>query len=102
MKKPEIVNLILYIIAGLLDLGVLIIGVCNSFNINFYYAFILMVLVAQGLLFLIGIAIKEAISITYDSKRFNMVMFAFNLIMGVGLYYLVKYVGYYEEFNYLY
>ena len=87
MKKIQWMNRINFIVLGII-LGVdIILGILFAFDIRFYYSSILL-LALSGLINLIFIAIKEFSVLSYDSKRYDPVMHAGFIIIGVAAYYL--------------
>lgn len=99
MKQINFIKYINYGIDVLLGIAAIVLGVVFHFDVRFYYACVL-ILAVSGIINLIFMAIKEAMS--YETKRFLPVLYACHVVIGVLCYYLVEYLNGYNRFAWLY
>ena len=100
MKKRTllILNIIFMVLSAILDI---VLGIIFKFDIRFYYAtlFTMMGISLGNVLFiLLGYLAVPG----YDISTYQIAREASYLIIGVGAYYIVKYINRYEEYPYLY
>jgi FlaA1/EpsC-like NDP-sugar epimerase len=96
MSKIKTINLINLIVDALILVLVLAINVVLYFNKNgFVFASFMLTIV--GVINLIFICIREGVVMTYDTKRYTIILHASHILLGVLLYYISKYVdGFYK------
>ena len=101
MKKIKIANIINTILIVVVFIVDFILGIFFNFDVRFYISTSLL-LALSGLICLVFIAIKEALVLMYDSKRFQPIFFSTLVLSGIVAYYLVRYVKGYDKFIVLY
>ena len=101
MKKIKIANIINTILIVVVFIVDFILGILFNFDVRFYISTSLL-LALSGLICLVFIAIKEALVLMYDSKRFQPIFFSTLVLSGIVAYYLVRYVKGYDKFIVLY
>ena len=96
MKKIKAINLINLIICLFVFVITMVINIVLYFNKN-GFTFAAFMLAIVGVINLIFICIREGLVITYDTKRYTLVLHAAHILLGVLLYYVAKYVeGFYN------
>lgn len=99
MKKESAINLT----NNLLMLGIIIadivLGFIFDFKTKFMYSVAISV-IALALLNLVVILIKEINKI--ETKKLSPIVYLVHLILGCLIFYILKYVGRYNDFGYLY
>lgn len=101
MNKVKLINIINYciiLISIVLQIGFLCIW---RININYYY-FTTLDIAILSTISMILLIVKAASSLTYTVKRFTVAQIVLPAFFGVAGYYLVKNLGNYEEYIYLY
>jgi len=101
MDKKKIFLGIELLVDILAIVAIIVLAIVLKLDINFYYSS-LGIIMGLGLFNLITIMIEEMVIKEYQAQRFTIAMHAFYTVLNVGAYYLVKYVGGYEVYNYLY
>ena len=94
-KKILIINVINLIIDTIAIIVMFVIGACNNYNKILYESYVLGLAVI-AIINVIFMIIKEAKFISYDSKRFEPVLYVSWAILGIFLHYLMTFVDYYE------
>lgn len=97
--KQRIMDYINYGLDIGLGITAVVLGAVFRFDVRFYFACVL-ILAVSGIVNLIFIAVKEAMS--YEVKRFLPVLYACHVVIGVLCYYLIEYVKGYDRFAWLY
>lgn len=101
MDKKKIFLGIALLVDLLAIVAIIVLAIVLKLDINFYYSS-LGILMGLGVFNLILIMVEEIVIKEYQAQRFTIAMHAFYSVLNVGAYYLVKYVGGYETYNYLY
>ncbi len=101
MDKKKIFLGIALLVDLLAVVAIIVLAIVLKLDINFYYSS-LGILMGLGVFNLILIMVEEIVIKEYQAQRFTIALHAFYSVLNVGAYYLVKYVGGYETYNYLY
>ena len=96
MSKIKNINLVNIVIDCLFLIIVLVINYFLYFNKSGYSIATVMLSIV-GVINLIFVCVKEASVMTYDTKRFTLVLHMAHILVGVGLHYIVKFIkGFYN------
>jgi FlaA1/EpsC-like NDP-sugar epimerase len=95
MSKIKKINVVNFIVDSLILVIALVVNYFLYFNKN-GYSFATIMLSIVGVINLIFACIREACVVTYDTKRYTIILHGVHILMGVLLHYVSKYVrGFY-------
>lgn len=102
MKKIHVIYIIQMIIYAIIATLNIALGVAFEFKTDFYYSTIILLFIAQGILSLIIIAVKETVEPAYTSSKVEPIIYISHIIIGAVIYYLLKFLGQFDKFIILY
>ena len=101
MNKIKLINIINLVLA-LTSIVIQIVLLCIwNIDINYYYLTTLDIAILSTTSIILLI-VKVASSTIYQTKRFTIAQIVIPAFFGVLGYYLVKYLGHYDEYIFLY
>lgn len=96
MRKIKKINLVNIIIDCIIGFIVLIVNFLLHFNRN-GFSFTCFMLAIIAIVNTIFLCIKEAKILTYDTKRYTLILHVSHAILGILLHYVIRFVkGYYN------
>ena len=101
MSEIKKINILNIIVDSFITLVVFIVNYFLQFNKN-GFTFATFMLSIVGVINLIFICIKEAAVVTYDTKRYTLILHVAHILLGVILHYIAKYVSGYYNIQILY
>ncbi len=101
MNRNNVLNCLTYFI-NLISVVAVITLVSIFRNDVMGYYITLWIIMALSIINIVLIGFKEYLIKEYSSKKYTLIMHATYCVLNCGSYYLVKYVGGYESYFYLY
>lgn len=101
MNRKNVLNCLTYFINIFAVVAIITLVIIYKNDVMGYYI-TLWIIMALSIVNIILIGFKEYFIKEYSSKKYSLIMHATYCVINCGAYYLVKYVGGYESFFYLY
>jgi len=101
MNRKNVLNCLIYFFNILAIVSIITLLIILKNDVLGYYI-TLWILMSLSIINIVLIGFKEYFIKEYSSKKYTLIMHATYCVLNCGSYYLVKYVGGYESFFYLY
>lgn len=101
MNRKNVLNCLIYFFNILAIVSIITLLIIFKNDVLGYYI-TLWILMSLSIVNIVLIGFKEYFIKEYSSKKYTLIMHATYCVLNCGSYYLVKYVGGYESFFYLY
>jgi len=101
MNRKNVLNCLIYFFNILAIVSIITLLIIFKNDVLGYYI-TLWILMSLSIINIVLIGFKEYFIKEYSSKKYTLIMHATYCVLNCGSYYLVKYVGGYESFFYLY